>query len=212
MSAFHNIRFPVSVSFRSLGGPERRTEIVGLESGHEERNSPWKHGRRRYDAGIGVRSLHDIEQVQAFFEARSGRLYGFRWKDPLDYTSAPLKTSISASDQLLGTGDGTQSVFALRKTYEAGEHAYLRPITKPVAGTVLLAVGGQNRVEGVEYTLDDTSGEISFLPGHIPAAGEAVTAGFEFDVPVRFDTDYLAISLESFEAGAIASIPIVEIR
>ena len=78
---FHDVRFPASLSFGSMGGPERRTEIVSFANGYEERNSPWAQSRRRYDAGLGLRSIEDLETVIAFFEARQGMLHAFRWKD-----------------------------------------------------------------------------------------------------------------------------------
>ncbi|VAV99782.1 Gene Transfer Agent (GTA) ORFG12 [hydrothermal vent metagenome] len=212
MSAFHEVRFPVSVSFRSSGGPVRRTEIVTLESGFEERNSPWQHARRSYDAGIGVRSLADIEKVLHFFEARNGQLHGFRWKDFTDFRSAATSNDISSLDQVLGTGDGVAAVFQLQKTYETGTYSYTRPIAKPVTGSVVVAVAGAEQIEGTDFLLDETTGELTFLAASLPGQGQSVTAGFMFDVPVRFDTEQLAITLETFASGAIVSIPVVEIR
>ncbi len=211
MSNFHEIRFPVSVSFASSGGPERRTEIINLVSGAEERNSPWQHARRRYDAGLGIRSLDNLHDVLAFFEARRGQLYGFRWKDFTDYTSALPSASPTPSDQNLGVGDGVTSTFPLQKIYEEGPFSYVRPITKPVQGSVLVALDGALQQEGVDYSVDYTLGTLSFLNG-APASGTQITAGFEFDVPVRFDTAFLNITLEAFNAGAVPSIPIIEVR
>jgi len=211
MSNFHDIRFPLSVSFASSGGPERRTEIVNLVSGAEERNTPWQHARRRYDAGLGVRSLDDLHDVIAFFEARRGQLYGFRWKDFSDHSSGLPLAAPTLSDQSLGTGDGTSMQFAITKTYEAGTYAYIRPITKPVQGTVLLAVGGVLQQEGVDYAVDYTTGMVTFLKA-APVNGVQMTIGYEFDVPVRFDTPFLNITLDAFQAGAVPSIPIVEVR
>ncbi len=88
----------------------------------------------------------------------------------------------------------------------------MRPIAKPVAGSVRVAVAGVEVAEGTDFTCDAATGVITFLPGHIPAAGAAITAGFLFDVPVRFDTDYLEVDLSAFAAGAIPKIPLVEIR
>ena len=82
----------------------------------------------------------------------------------------------------------------------------------PVLGTVLLATDGIAQVEGSDFAVDPTTGIVTFVAGHIPGAGAVVTAGFEFDVPVRFDTDYLAINLASFKAGDIPEIAIVEVR
>jgi uncharacterized protein (TIGR02217 family) len=211
MPAFHDIRFPVEIGIRSKGGPERRTDIVTLGSGREERNSRWAHARRRYDAGYGVRSLASLSAVIAFFEERRGRLYGFRFKDRTDFRSSLAGASPQPTDQLLGIGNGTRHAFSLIKTYGVGFAPYQRPITKPVVGSVAVAVAGTPRTAGVHYQVDSTSGLITFLPAHLPAVGAAVTAGFEFDVPVRFDTDRLEIDMASFEAGEIPSIPLIEI-
>lgn len=208
--AFHEIRFPANLSFGSVGGPERRTEIVTLTNGFEERNTPWIHSRRRYDAGVGLRSLNDVETLIAFFEARAGQLHGFRWKDWSDHKScAPLSTP-GPEDQLIGTGDGVTTVFQLQKTYFSGLQSYTRPIRKPVLGTVFVAIAGDRKVEGVEFSVNTETGEITFtLP---PDLGTRVTAGFEFDVPVRFDTDSIQTSVASFQAGDVPTVPVVEIR
>ncbi len=211
MSNFHEIQFPASVSFASTGGPQRRTEIVSLASGAEERNSPWEHAKRRYDAGLGIRSMDDLHAVLAFFEARRGQLYGFRWKDFTDFTSALPTATPNAQDQNIGVGDGVTNIYALSKTYEQGVHSYTRPITKPRENSVLLALNGTLQQEGVDYTVDHAQGSISFI-GAAPPNGALITAGFEFDVPVRFDTSFLNITLEAFNAGALPSIPIVEVQ
>jgi len=208
--AFHEIRFPANLSFGSVGGPERRTEIVTLANGFEERNTPWAHSRRRYDAGVGLRSLDDIETLIAFFEARAGQMHGFRWKDWSDYKSCAPSATPGPEDQLIGIGDGVTTVFPLQKTYVSGLQGYSRPICKPVAGTVVVAVAGDPKVEQLEFTVDLESGEIIFdLP---PPLGTRVTAGFEFDVPVRFDADGIQTSVASFQAGDVPAVPIVEIR
>jgi uncharacterized protein (TIGR02217 family) len=208
--SFHDVRFPAALSVGSSGGPERRTEIVALSNGFEERNSPWAHSRRRYDAGLGVRSLDDLAEVVAFFEARHGRLYGFRWKDWADHKSCVPSASPSAEDQRIGTGDGSTKVFALVKRYGSGGQTYRRPISKPVAGTVQAAVAGAIQASGVDFIVDHATGELHFTAA--PGDGDAVTAGFEFDVPVRFDTDRIAASYAGFAAGEIPSIPVVEVR
>ncbi len=211
MSNFHETRFPVSISFASSGGPERRTEIVSLASGAEERNSPWQHARRRYDAGLGVQSMDDLQAVIAFFEARRGQLYGFRWKDITDCSSAMGSALLTAEDQQIGVGDGATSVFLLSKTYENGPYVYTRPITKPVQGSLMVAMDGNLQQEGVDYTADYVLGTVTFVAG-APISGALITAGFEFDVPVRFDTPFLNITIEAFNAGAVPSVPIIEVR
>lgn len=208
--SFHDIRFPAALSFGSTGGPERRTEIVTLANGYEERNAPWSQSRRRYDAGVSMRSLDDIASLLAFFEARQGQLYGFRWKDWSDYKSCLPGEEISYTDQLLDRGDGVTATFQLAKTYRSGlEHAR-RVITRPVAGTVRIGVNGTELREGVHFTLDTTTGSI--ILAEVPTPEAEVTAGFEFDVPVRFDTDRIATSVASFQAGEMPSVPVVELR
>ena len=206
--AFHEIRFPAKLSFGSVGGPERRTEIVALANGFEERNTPWAEARRRYDAGVSLRSLDDIGELIAFFEARQGQLHGFRWKDWTDHKSCLPSGTPNFADQTIGTGDGVQAAFQLVKTYASGGHSQVRRIAKPVAGSVRLALDGGEVTSG--WSLDTAIGLVTFEAP--PGAGVQLTAGFEFDVPVRFDTDFLEIDLSAFEAGAIPDIPLTEIR
>lgn len=208
--SFHEVCFPAPLSVGSSGGPERRTEIVTLSNGFEERNSPWADSRRRYDAGLGVRSLDDLAEVVAFFEARHGQLYGFRWKDWTDFKSCAPSALPSPLDQRLGEGDGARTFFGLCKSYASGSETYVRPITKPVEGTVSVAVAGQAQKSGIDYTLDYSTGQVHFNAA--PVAGAEVTAGFAFDVPVRFDADRINASLAGFAAGEIPSIPVVEVR
>lgn len=214
MSAvFNEARFPTDVALGARGGPERRTDIVTLRSGAEERNSIWADGRRKYQAGYGIKSFAQLEAVLNFFEAQRGRLCGFRWKDRFDYRSCPSPQSPSALDVGIGTGDASTAVFQLIKPYGgAAGTQYLRMIRKPVAGTVRVAVNGNAVPIGTSWTVDTTTGLVTFVPGHVPSGGAAVTAGFEFDVPVRFDTDYLEVDLGYFEAGQIPNIPIIEIK
>lgn len=208
--AFHEIRFPASLSFGSVGGPERRTEIVALTNGHEERSSPWAHSRRRYDAGMGLRSLDDVSLLIAFFEARAGQLHGFRWKDWSDYKSSAPSVAPAFGDQVLGRGDGVRTVFELRKAYRSGPAGYWRPIAKPVEGTVLAGIGDVELAAGRDFTVDTVTGTVHFAVP--PEAGAAVSAGFEFDVPVRFDTDRISVSVASFHAGDLPDVPVIEVR
>lgn len=207
---FHEVRFPAAISFGSTGGIERRTEIVALVNGFEQRNTPWEQSRRRYDAGLGVKSLDDLAEVLGFFEARRGRLYGFRWKDWVDHKSGLPSAAPTAFDQVIGTGDGMATQFALVKVYMPGVHEFRRRITKPAAATVQVAVDGSVQAEGMDFAVDTTTGIVSFATP--PAPGAIVTAGFEFDVPVRFDSDEIAVNVAAFEAGEIPSIPVIEVR
>jgi uncharacterized protein (TIGR02217 family) len=211
MPAFHEILFPLDIALKSAGGPQRRTELVTFGSGREARNARWAHSRRRYDAGYGVKTLQALQSVVAFFEERRGQLHGFRWRDRLDHSSAVPGAPVSPLDQGIGIGDGTRAAFHLVKTYGAGFAPYAREIAKPVAGSVRVAVAGVEAASSA-FSCDTTTGVVTFLAGHIPAAGAAVSAGYLFDVPVRFDTDYLEVDLSAFAAGAIPKIPLVEIR
>ncbi|WP_375463378.1 TIGR02217 family protein [uncultured Methylobacterium sp.] len=207
---FHEVRFPLDVSLRGSGGPTRLTEIVTLASGREHRNSRWADSRRRYDAGLGIRTLDALHAVLSFFEERRGRLYGFRYRDRVDFRSGPPGRIPGPGDQRLGVGDGATAVFALVKTYGTGVSPYARTIAKPVAGTVRVAVAGAEAPPRA-FTCDPATGLVTFGASAVPPAGAAVTAGFEFDVPVRFDTDDLTVNLEAFTAGEIPKVPLIEI-
>ncbi|MFG1292715.1 phage distal tail protein, Rcc01695 family [Xanthobacter versatilis] len=212
MAAFHEILFPLEVALGASGGPERVTEVITTASGREERNTRQADSRRRWDAGYGVKNLAALADVVSFFEERRGRLYGFRWRDRLDHSSAPPGHAVSPLDQVIGTGDGTRVTFTLAKTYGSLHAPYARAITKPVPGSVRVAVNGLERIEDTHFSLDATRGEITFAMAFIPPAAAVVSAGFSFDVPVRFDTDFLEVNLTAFAAGDIPRIPVIEIR
>ena len=201
--AFHEARLPARLAFGSTGGVERRTEITTLASGYERRSTPWALGRRRYLIGANLRSLDDMAELVAFFEARRGRLYGFRFKDFADFQSCAPGGTVAATDQALGVGDGARTAFQLVKRYGDVE----RPIRKPAEGSVRVAVDG---AEVADVSVDATTGVATLADP--PAAGSTVTAGFRFDTPVRFDTDRIETTLESFEAGRMAAVPLIEIR
>ena len=206
--AFHEIRFPDNISRGARGGPERRTQIVELASGDEERNASWADSRRRYDVAYGIRRADDLAAVVAFFEARNGRLHGFRYKDWADYKSALPSQAITSTDQQIGTGTGSLQTFQLAKRYTSGAQTWVRNIAKPVAGTVRVALGMVEQMSG--WTVDTTTGVVTFTTA--PAGGVIVRAGFEFDVPVRFDSDTLDVTLDFERLGSITSIPLLEIR
>ena len=199
----------MDISLQSSGGPERRTDIVTLGSNREVRNARWANSRRKFEAGYGVKTFDALSAVLSFFEERRGQLYGFRWRDQLDYKSCAPSQTVSPLDQAIGTGDGTKSLFQLTKTYGQSFNPYLRVIAKPVDGSVRMAVNGVEKVNGKDFTNDVKTGLVSFISP--PVAGAAITAGFMFDVPVRFETDFLDVDYSTFQAGQIPKIPIVEI-
>lgn len=206
--AFHEVRFPDNISRGARGGPERRTQIVELASGAEERNASWAHSRRRYDVAYGIRRADDLAAVVAFFEARNGRLHGFRFKDWADFKSCLPSQTPGPADQPIGTGNGAATLYQLTKRYTSGAQSWTRAITKPVAGSVTIALNGTPQASG--WSVSTATGLITFTTA--PAAGAVLTAGFEFDVPVRFDTDALDVTLGLERLGSITSIPLVELR
>jgi uncharacterized protein (TIGR02217 family) len=203
----------------SVVTPQRKTEVVTLGSGFEERNAVWANSRRRYDAGYGIKDMNDVYIVVAFFESRLGRLYGFRFKDYSDFKSCPPENDIAVTNAAIRntvtgntTGDGSTATFQLQKLYTDAAGSWTRTIKKPVAGTVRVAVAGMEKTITTHFTVDTTTGIVTFTAGHIPTNGQAVTAGFEFDVPVRFDTDELSINLKTFDLGEVPSVPLVEVK
>ena len=209
MPSFHEVRFPLRLALGISGGPWRRTDIVALSNGRESRNSRWKDARRRYDAGSGIRSVSDLYAVVAFFEARAGQLYGFRFTDPVDFQSCGPEETLSPADQFLGFGDGARRDFQLVKHYADAGGATERTIAKPQAGTVLVSVAGAALDPG-DYAVDHATGVATLSAP--PDNGLAVRAGYRFDVPVRFDTDRIEVDLQAFQAGRIPSIPLIEVK
>ncbi len=200
MSGFHEVSFPARLAFGSGSGIERRTDIVTLGSGFERRISPWALGRRRYLIGAGIKSLTDAVELLGFFEAREGRLYGFRFRDFADFRSCALSAEPGPLDQ--PAVEVSATTFQLQKMYGA----VARPVVKPVAGRVRVAVGGVEVLSG--WTVDVTTGVVTF---EVAPEGD-VTAGFAFDTPVRFDGDRIDVTLEGFDAGRVAAVSLVEVR
>ena len=207
--AFHEVRLPARLAFGSTGGVERRTEIVTLGSGFERRSTPWAQGRRRYLIGANLRSLDDMAALTGFFEARRGRLYGFRFRDFADCKSCAPGATVGPSDQVLGEGDGARTAFPLIKRYGEGADGLDRRIVKPVEGTVRVAVGGAE-LAAEAFAVDAATGLVTLDAP--PGVGVPVTAGFGFDTPVRFDADRIEVTLESFDAGRMAAVPLIEVR
>jgi uncharacterized protein (TIGR02217 family) len=202
VTAFHEVSLPLPFALGASGGPERRVDVVALASGREARNTPWAHGRRRYDIGGAVRTLDELHALIAFFEARRGRLHGFRFRDPFDWKSCAPSQAAAPGDQIIGEGDGATTAFQLAKTY--GD--YVRPIAKPIAGGVRAALDGS---ETFAFAVNAATGIITF--DDPPNEGVAISAGFLFETPVRFDVERLDLSLDAFGAGRALAVPLVEI-
>lgn len=207
MNGFHDVRFPLALGFEASGGPEFSTQVAELASGHEQRNLLWAEGRLRYDAGLGVRSEADLALVLEFFRARRGQAFAFRFRDPMDSRSSTPRHEVTATDQLLGIGDGRTTRFQLVKRYGLPGAEEVRRITRPDPPTVRVAVGGVELLSGWTAV---GGGEIEFETP--PSTGAEVRAGYAFDVPVRFAVDRLDVSLSGIASGEIPSIPLVEVR
>ena len=206
MAAFHDVRFPLELGFGASGGPEFSTQIVVTGSGHEQRNSQWSDALVHYDAGVGIRSEADLLALLGFFRARRGQAHGFRFRDPIDHSSAP-GSAISATDQPLGTGDGGTTRFALVKHYGDGDDTQTRRITRPIETSVRVAIDGVTQAMGWALA---ARGQVDFETP--PPPGALVTAGYDFDVPVRFATDRVDVSIAGWRAGDLPSVPLVELR
>lgn len=201
-------RFPDSISKGSRGGPQYKSIIIKSDSGYEQRNICWEMPLHRYDISFGIDSLSDLEKVLEFFHAARGKAYGFRFKDWADYKSCSVLSDISGEDQLIGIGDGATTSFQLVKRYKVGTVELIRTIKKPVEGSVVVTIDGVE-ISTDQYSVDYTTGIITFSSP--PTNNAVIKAGFEFDVPVRFDTDYLPTRLESFMYGQM-ELTLVEIR
>jgi len=198
MASFHEVQFPTDISYRSAGGPEFSTEVIELGSGFEKRNQNWTYPRERWNVAYGVKEQDDLVSLIEFFYARRGRAIGFRFKNHDDYTATTVE---------LGTGDGVTDDFQLVKIYTSGGETFTRKITKPVSGETTIYVDSVE--QSSEVSIDTTTGLVTF--DSPPTSGEVITATFEFDIPVRFDTDYLPMNLESYLVRS-ADVPILEIR
>ena len=197
---FTEVQFPADISYGATGGPVYSTDVVTMFSGHEQRNSNWKNARAQYNIASGVKTEAQWQTLIAFFRARKGKAIGFRFKDWSDYR---------ASTQQIAIGDGSTTEFQLVKTYTSGSTVVTREIKKPVAGTV--KIHKNNNLRGnTDYLVDYATGIVSF--NEAPASGVIITADFEFDVSVRFDTDELKISMDSFNTGSWNSISLIEVR
>ena len=204
VAPFDDVTFPIEIGAQASVAPHYSTNVVTTASGYEFRNANWQQARLRFDAGPGVRGDAELETLVAFFRARRGPAVGFRFRDPYDFSSSGMTAAPTVIDQPIGTGDGSSERFELTKTYGTGE---VRRITRPVAGTVRVAVDGVELASG--WTLTPL-GQIEFAQA--PAAGSFVTAGYLFDVPVRFAEDQIEVNRATFLAGEAPSVPLVEVR
>jgi uncharacterized protein (TIGR02217 family) len=209
---FHEVQFPTNISYGSQGGPGYKTAIVESDAGDEQRISRWQDARREYDVRYGIRSRSDISTVLNFYMAREGAANGFRFKDWNDFSSATDHIGTPTStDCPIGTFTaGGSRTWQLQKRYVSGGTTKYRAITKPVVGTIVVAING---VTTTAFTSDSTNGQVTLNSD--PADGALITAGCYFDVPVRFDESadrLMAISIDSFDERSLPSCRLVEIK
>ncbi|MCH2038551.1 MAG: DUF2460 domain-containing protein [Rickettsiales bacterium] len=198
---FVEVRFPDDISYGSSGGPSYSTDIVINHSGYENRNSNWSNPLAVYNVIHAVKTQTQLDELIHFFRARKGRAVGFRFKDWSDY---------QASGAVIGHGDGSTTDFQFVKTYSSGGVTVQRSITKPVDSSYSIFIDSVLQNDVTDYTLDVTTGIVSFMVP--PVNGAIISADFEFDVPVRFDTDTISVSLDNYGIHSIESLPLVEIR
>lgn len=199
--AFHDVRLPEEVERGVVGGPQFSTTVLELFGGHEKRNINWEDARRSWQAGYGIQTKQDFAVVLSFFYGRAGKAHSFRFKDWSDY---------EMERQEIGTGDGVEDEFFIFKRYISGATNYDRDIVLPVNGTVQVWVNDVLMTEGADYDVVYTTGEVDFVVA--PPLGQSIEVACEFDVPARFDTDKLNVSMETFDAGEIPNFPIIELR
>ncbi len=215
---FHNVRFPTNVNYGSSGGPGFSTAITVLRSGVEQRVQRWSSPKRRYDASYTIRTPSDVYTVLEFYIARGGPANTFLYKDWTDYATTSSgsthrsdDSSVTKDDVEIAVGDGSTTQFQLLKKYTSGGVTASRNIYHPISGTLLIAVDGTLQTETTHYTVNYTTGVVTFVTA--PANNLSVTAGFEFDVAVRFAQEVdmsFAASIDSFDSNSVPSIPLVE--
>lgn len=199
--SFVEVQFPVNISYGSSGGPQFSTTININHGGYEKRNSNWSYPLAQYDVVQAIKTQEQLEELICFFRVRQGKAIGFRFKDWSDY---------QAVGEEVAQGDGVTTDFQLIKNYTSGGENSVRIITKPVSSSYSIYVDSIIQTEVIDYNLDTASGIISFISA--PSSGSIILADFEFDVPVRFDTDSISVSLDNYGMQSIETLPLIELR
>ncbi len=196
---FHEVRLPEDISFGASGGPSFSTDIITMKNGNEQRNINWSRPRMRYNLVNTIKNQGSFDLINAFFYNRKGRAYGFRYKDWADY---------QAIGQVVGVADGVETQFQLIKTYDSGSNQLSRTISKPVENTVSVYMDAVLQSSG--YSIDITTGILTFSSA--PSNGAIISVDFEFDVPVRFDSDNLEVRVDSVNSFSVNDILLIEVQ
>lgn len=190
-------RFPSNISIGMRGGPEFSTFITESIGGYETRNINWSEAKNKYEITKAITNEHELEQILTFFRLTKGKALGFRFKDHSDFR---------VQKQLLFKGDGKSNSFQLYKNYQLGDISYQRRITKPVKGTMQIEVCKGN----ISYSVDYKNGIITFSET-LPLDCEVI-GSFEFDVPVRFNNDYLELTNHYQKIYSIDRLELIELK
>ena len=211
---FHNVRLPTGYQYSSQFGAGFQTVIQQTASGHEVRIARQSQGKHRFRLRKQLQGNAEMAALKDFGVRMRGALDSFRVKDVSDFTTAADGVSAHLiTDVQIGNGDGSKQAYQLVKWYNFGlTGAYPRTMTLPVAGTVLVAVGAAPQTLGVDFTLTDPGGVITFTVA--PGLGVPITAGFEFDVPARFEKtmdQWTSISSDGTNLWSLPTLDLVEV-
>lgn len=207
-------RFDASINYGSSGGSGFNTTVFEGHGGVEQRGQNWATTKGKWNVAQGIKDTASFQVIKNLFMAVRGKAIGFRFKDWTDYQLI--------DEPATPVADGTNRVFKLQKTYTSGALSYTRRVFKPTydadvtEGTDPLVVKNNGvvvpRGAGVsQVDVDFTTGKLTFGTSVVPAAGHIITVTGEFDLPVRFDTDFLDVSLEDFDQETWSNIPLVEL-
>lgn len=204
--SFHEEIFPIGVSYGAVGGPKFKTTILPLMSGYEKRNIDWSNARAEYDVSYGLKTLEELEEIRDFFYARRGMAYGFRFRDWQDY---------KLTNEVIGLTTGALTTYQIFKRYQSGAVVYDRVLRKIETGGVVVTVAGVIRTVGLggtSYQINLNTGVITLGATLAALVGESIAITCNFHVPVRFDTDHLATTIEEYNVFTWGQIPLVEVR
>lgn len=222
MSGFVDVYLPPDLrAYPWTSSPRWNTTITQVSSASEHRNQNWLNPLHSFKATGAVRCHAELEELLEHWMVMRGPLYSFPMQDPLDFASTKLTKAnkipnVQGTDQQLGIGDGIQRVFQLTKKYTRGGLSYIRPIALPVLEATVVLVDAHDPEDsgsGGPYVVDVVRDTGQVIFDHPPEIGAIVTAGFLFDVPVRFlaDDSFDRI-VSAFQVDGFADLDFQEIR